>query len=226
MSNELILKANAVSKSYKTAADRLHVLNSIDIEIKRGELAFVLGRSGSGKSTLLHILGGLDSPDKGLVMIDDVDFYRMKDKQQALFRNERIGFVFQFYHLLPELNVFENVALPALLSGRAKDEKVGQLLEAVGLTERSHHLPRQLSGGEMQRVAIARALINDPEIIFCDEPTGNLDEETAGRIYSLIRDLNERMGQTFCIVTHDKSVVSDNTVYYLRQGRINSADKS
>jgi ABC-type lipoprotein export system ATPase subunit len=217
-----ILHCTGIKKNYRISLKRLDVLKGIDLELREGEMSYIVGRSGSGKSTLLHILGGLDRPSDGDVYFGKKKIYRMGERRLCEFRNYGVGFVFQFYHLIPELTVLENVMLPGRIA-RRKTSKVRagarELIDWVGLTDRQKHLPRQLSGGEMQRVALARSLVNNPAIVFCDEPTGNLDEESAAMIYSLIEKLNKEKKQTFCIVTHEESLVVDKeNVYRLRDG--------
>ena len=204
----MILEASNINKSYFHSDNALHVLKGIDLKIEEGEIVSVVGPSGAGKSTLLHVLGGLDRPDQGVVHLDGENIYGLKDAARAKIRNSKVGFVFQFYHLLPEFTALENVLLPAMIQMRqgAKKHFEGpgsDLLNKVGLKERVHHKPYQLSGGEQQRVAIARALINKPRIIFCDEPTGNLDSESGEGIIRLLMDLNKTNNQTLVIVTHD-----------------------
>lgn len=215
-----MLKAVGLCKEYDGPRGKLHILRGVELEVRAGDLVFVIGRSGSGKSTLLHLLGGLDRPTGGSVEFKGEDLNLFNEESLAEYRNKRIGFVFQFYHLIPELTVKENVELPSLIAGKRRSKRSGELLKRVGLWERRDHLPSELSGGEQQRVAIARALINEPEIVFCDEPTGNLDEETAESIHRLILDLN-REGQTFCIVTHDESFAqSSKQAFRLHDGII------
>jgi lipoprotein-releasing system ATP-binding protein len=201
-----MLKAVRLSKEYEGPRGKLHILRGVDLEIKSGDLIFIIGRSGAGKSTLLHLLGGLDRPTSGTIEFRGEELSQFNEESLAEYRNKRIGFVFQFYHLIPELSVKENVELPALIAGKNKTKRSSELLKRVGLWERRDHLPNELSGGEQQRGAIARALMNEPEIVFCDEPTGNLDEETAESVHRLIFELHEE-GQTFCIVTHDESFI-------------------
>jgi lipoprotein-releasing system ATP-binding protein len=205
---------------------KLDVLRNIDLEVKREELLIIQGPSGAGKSTLLHILGGLDEPTRGNVFLDGVDMHRLKDAKKAEIRNRKMGFVFQFYYLLPEFTIVENVMLPALINRRRKIKKrdlideARKLLGLVGLSERLSHKPHELSGGEMQRVAIARALINNPELIFCDEPTGNLDSQTGKEICDLLQDLNNRQKKTLVIVTHEEEITKiAKRVIHMRDGR-------
>ncbi len=206
----MILEALNINKSYY-GSSVLHVLKGVNLKIKEGEIVSVAGPSGAGKSTLLHVLGGLDKPDRGVVHFDGEDVYSLKDVDRAKIRNRKVGFVFQFYHLLPEFTALENVILPAmvrLLPGKKKqlEDQGMDLLDKVGLKQRVQHKPYQLSGGEQQRVAIARALINKPLIIFCDEPTGNLDSESGEEIIDLLMGLNKKNNQTLVIVTHDDHV--------------------
>ena len=189
----------------------LEVLKGVDLVINEGENLAIVGPSGAGKSTLLHILGGLDKPSEGSVKFDGEDIYKLNDKKRANLRNERIGFIFQFYHLLPEFTALENVCMPLLIQKDAPnikeyEEKGLELLAQVGLKARASHKPNQLSGGEQQRVAIARALINRPRIVFCDEPTGNLDSVNSDAIMDLLKRLNEDNKQTFVLVTHDEAL--------------------
>ncbi len=207
----LILQAKGVERSYENSGTVLPVLKGIDLEIKQGEVAAIVGPSGAGKSTLLHILGGLDKPNKGEVFLQDDNIYKMNDKSRARLRNEKIGFVFQFYHLLPEFTALENVLLPLMIKEDSRniksfEEKGRKALSRMKLENRIQHKPNQLSGGEQQRVAIARALINEPKIIFCDEPTGNLDSQSGKQIISLLLELNRDNRQTIVIVTHDEYI--------------------
>ncbi|MFH1778428.1 MAG: ABC transporter ATP-binding protein [Candidatus Omnitrophota bacterium] len=224
-----MLEAKGLHKIYKIGASELHVLKGIDLEVKEGEAFAILGPSGAGKSTLLHLLGGLDSPTEGEVFVDGVNIYSISERERAKLRNKKIGFVFQFYHLLPEFDALENVALPLLIrskNGNLRDsrKKAIEILTAVGLDERLHHRPNQLSGGEQQRVAIARALINDPEILLCDEPTGNLDSETGKHILDLLWDLNRKRKMTMIIVTHEAEISEKaGVVLHIKDGRIYGA---
>jgi lipoprotein-releasing system ATP-binding protein len=210
----VILKAENVHKSYRMGATRVVVLKGVDLAVREGEFVAIVGASGSGKSTLLHLLGGLDRPDKGTIRFQGRDVNRMGARELNRYRNERVGFVFQFYHLLDELSVLENVVLPAMISrsvpgwlmGRHKARRRGEeLLDQLGLRERARHKPYQLSGGERQRVAIGRALMNEPKLLLADEPTGNLDSATGSGILNVLETLN-RAGQTIVLVTHDERV--------------------
>ena len=207
--SERLLEAQGLHKVYRNGSSELHVLKGIDLKIERREIISIVGPSGAGKSTLLHLLGGLDNPTSGEVMLKGINLYKLDDDARAKVRNKMIGFVFQFYHLLPEFTALENVALPILIKGGMKKDAFGYanaLMEEVGLKERLNHKPSELSGGEHQRVAIARALVNEPEIVFCDEPTGNLDSKTGLEIQELLWKLNRDKGETLVIITHDENI--------------------
>ena len=207
-----LLRIEQVFKSYTDTQKRVDVLKGIDLSVFPGESVAVVGPSGAGKSTLLHVLGGLDHPDKGRVLLDGRDLYRMNDADRSRARNTTIGFVFQFYHLLPELTALENVMLPLMVGGEANgrpkdiEEKAAARLADVGLTDRLDHKPNQLSGGEQQRAALARALINDPRLLLCDEPTGNLDSASGKTVMDILFGLNARDGRTLIIITHDEQL--------------------
>jgi lipoprotein-releasing system ATP-binding protein len=219
--NNDFIKVENLRKHYKTPDGNLEILKGVDLTLDKGGLYFVVGKSGSGKSTLLHILGGLDKPTAGNVHYEGVDIYRMREREIAGLRNRSIGFVFQFFHLLPELTLFENIGLPSLISRKKAKERVRWLIERLGLQGREKHMPSQLSGGEQQRAAIARALVNEPKIVFCDEPTGNLDEKTADEMRQLIEDIHQKMGTTFLIVTHDEELTKGATkIYHLHEGHL------
>jgi putative ABC transport system ATP-binding protein/lipoprotein-releasing system ATP-binding protein len=202
------LKARDLRQSYDLGGTRLEVLQGVDLDVARGEVVFLRGPSGAGKSTLLYILAGLERPSGGSVEFEGEQLFALKGDRQSALRNQRMGFVFQSYFLLPELTALENVLLPAMLSGSRSDEKARSLLDRVGLSGRLDHLPSQLSGGEQQRVAIARALVNDPGILFADEPTGNLDAKTGAGIIELLLGLARQDGRTFVAVTHDPSLAA------------------
>lgn len=222
----MLLHAENIEKRYSTGGKNLKVLDSVNIAIEKGQMLAIAGPSGAGKSTLLHILGGLDLPTKGAVYFDGVDIYKLTDRERSLLRNKRVGFVFQFFNLLSEFTAIENIALPALLSTQGSNKKevfkkAQELLKAVGLTRRADHRPNQLSGGEAQRVAIARALINDPDIVFCDEPTGNLDSENTEAVLDILRGLNKKRKQTFLMVTHNQALAKfADRVILIRDGII------
>lgn len=198
-----MLRANNIEKSYGS----LKVLKGIDINIDAGEIVTIVGKSGSGKSTLLHMLSTLDKPDKGEVYFDDLNINSLSEKELNQFRNEKIGFIFQFHHLLAEFNALENVSIPGMIQkgGDSKriEKRAKELLDYLGLSERLDHKPSQLSGGEQQRVAVARALMNEPKVVFADEPTGNLDSQTSEELHQLFFQLRKDFNQTFVIVTHN-----------------------
>ncbi len=205
--NKLMIIAENVVKRYATSDNRvLEVLKGISVEIRAGETIAVTGPSGAGKSTLLHILGGLDTPDEGTVLYDNENIFAFSEERRARFRNNEIGFIFQFHHLLPEFTALENVYLAGLIGKRNIQDirrKAIELLELVGLGERMDHFPSELSGGEQQRVAVARALLNDPRILFADEPSGNLDQSGGRQLHDLLWNLNKQKGVTLFIVTHN-----------------------
>lgn len=200
-----LISAKNIQKSYGA----LKVLKGVNIEIKAGEIISIVGASGAGKTTLLHILGTLDLADSGSLSIADTEIASLNSKKLSAFRNKKIGFVFQFHHLLPEFTALENVCMPAFIAGTDKkiaEEKAKELLGFLGLTDRMEHKPSELSGGEQQRVAVARALVNDPAVILADEPSGNLDSATAKELHQLFFTLREKFGQTFVIVTHNEEL--------------------
>ena len=211
-------------KSFPMGEQTLTVLRGIDLTIERGELIAVVGASGAGKSTLLHILGLLDRPRKGTVCFEGQDLFQLSEAAQAEFRNRRIGFVFQFHHLLPEFTALENACMPALIQRRepeeVRQEAIG-LLKDVGLGPRLQHKPGELSGGEQQRVAVARALLQKPDLVLADEPTGNLDTHTGDALFALMRELNKARGTTFVIVTHnDKLSAQADRILHMQDGQI------
>lgn len=206
-----LIELTDVVKSYRIGSQEIRALDGIDLKIEQGEYCAIIGPSGSGKSTLMHLLGCLDTPTTGRVVIDGVDVSRASDGKLAEMRNTRIGFVFQAFNLLAKLTVLENVELPMIYSGASKKlrrERAEAAIERVGLQHRMKNTPLQLSGGQMQRVAIARALVNDPRIIFADEPTGNLDSTTGANILALFRELSEQ-GRTIVLVTHDNEIAAN-----------------
>lgn len=218
-----MIKARDIHKYYKNGKEDIHVLKGIDLHIAKGEIAAILGPSGAGKSTLLHILGGLDEPSKGQVSFEGSSLWELPQKELSGIRNRLIGFVFQFYHLLPEFTVLENVLLPALIQknqdAKEKKEKAEGLLRSFGLEKRTGHFPSQLSGGEQQRTAIARALINDPKLLLCDEPTGNLDSENGQEVCRLLKKLNQEKAMTIIMVTHNLDMAKfASKVYNIRDG--------
>ena len=215
-----MLKAKGIYKNYGT----LQVLKGVDINISKGEIVSISGSSGAGKSTLLHILGTLDNADSGEIFLDNKKVSTLNGKDLANFRNEHIGFVFQFHHLLPEFSAIENICVPGWIAGKkSKDltKRAHDLLELLNLRDRADHKPGELSGGEQQRVAVARALINNPSIVMADEPTGNLDSANAKELHNLFIDLRERFQQTFLIVTHNEELaqMSDRTLH-MKDGKM------
>lgn len=215
-----MLQATDIHKKYGS----LEVLKGVDIEISKGEVVSIAGSSGAGKSTLLHILGTLDLADKGKILIDNVNVSQLNGKKLAAFRNEHIGFVFQFHHLLPEFTALENICIPAWIAGKKNKEieiRAEELLELLNLKNRGEHKPGELSGGEQQRVAVARALINNPSVVMADEPTGNLDSANAKELHNLFIDLRNRFRQTFLIVTHNEELAQlSDRLLHMKDGKI------
>lgn len=222
--NEIIIEAKDLNKTYKLGTQEVEILKNINLTIKTGEFVSIMGPSGSGKSTLLYLLGGLDKPTSGSVKIAGKELSVMNDKAQSIMRRRDVGFVFQFYNLIPNLNVEENIMLPILLDGkRLKDyrDKLEKILEVVSLKDRRNHTPRELSGGQQQRVAIARALINEPEVILADEPIGNLDSKTGKEVMELLRKINIENGKTIVQVTHSPdSARYGQKIIYVRDGKV------
>jgi len=221
-----VLKALHLQKTYRQGPKALTVLKDVSLEVKRSEMLSIVGPSGAGKSTLLHILGGLDTPTHGKVFVDGACLTTMDERRQAAIRNKVFGFVFQFYHLLREFTALENVMLPACVSREPRcvsdvRKKAEALLDFLGLSQRLKHRPAELSGGEQQRVAVARALINDPEVLFCDEPTGNLDFESGRHIQELLMRLNKEKGMTVVLVTHSPELArGSHRILKIFDGRI------
>ncbi len=206
--NEVVLQAEGIWRSFKSGPEKLEVLKGVELTVRRGELVAIVGPSGSGKSTLLHILGGLDRPDQGRVILDSCDIFRYPEERLPELRNQKVGFVFQFHHLLAEFTVLENVALPLLIAGRARNRALVQaeaVLDEIGFTTRLRHRPAELSGGERALVAVARALAKSPVVVLADEPTGNLDNRTASGLMELLVQLKEK-GRTIVLVTHNETI--------------------
>lgn len=201
------IKAKELSKIYGSGENKIVALDKADMEIQSGDFISIIGPSGSGKSTLLHLLSGLDHPTSGNLTYDGKDIYRMSDKELSAFRRQRIGFIFQQFNLLPVLTAQENIAMPMLLDGRQPDQQyLKELAKLLGISERLTHLPHELSGGQQQRVAIARALIAKPDIIFADEPTGNLDSKSGGEVMEMLESIRTKLGKTLVIITHDSRI--------------------
>ncbi|MEY1422733.1 lipoprotein-releasing ABC transporter ATP-binding protein LolD [Morganella morganii] len=209
--SELLLACRQLCKSYHEGTVETDVLKQVNFELRRGDMLAIVGSSGSGKSTLLHLLGGLDSPTSGDVIFNGTALSAMSQNALSALRNEEMGFIYQFHHLLPDFTAAENVAMPLLIGGMARDKalvQAGEMLEQVGVAARAHHRPSELSGGERQRVAIARALVNKPSLVLADEPTGNLDQRNAQSIFNLLSELNKTLGTAFLVVTHDLALAA------------------
>ena len=211
-------------RNIKKSFGSLEVLKGIDLTIEKGEVVSIVGPSGAGKTTLLQIMGTLDRPDAGSVLIDDIDTTQLSQKKLSDFRNRHIGFVFQFHQLLPEFTALENIMIPAYIAGasnKAARQRAEELLQFMGLSQRAQHKPNELSGGEKQRVAVARALVNNPAVILADEPSGSLDSQNKAELHQLFFDLRDKFGQTFVIVTHDETLAKNtNRVLHMRDGII------
>jgi len=202
-----ILRVENLSKIYGTGESSVKALDNVSFVVNKGEFVAIIGPSGSGKSTLLHILGGVDSPSSGKVFVEDTDIYKLDETKLAIFRRRQIGLIYQFYNLIPVLNVKENITLPLLLDGqKIKDEQLSEIIGTLGLVDRLNHLPNQLSGGQQQRVSIGRALINNPALVLADEPTGNLDSKNSSEIIDLLKLSNKKYHQTLIIITHDERI--------------------
>lgn len=207
--SDIILNSKQLCKSYNDGASKVEVLRGINLSIAKGERVAIIGPSGSGKSTLLHLLGGLDQPTSGEVFIKEVNWQKINEKKRCQLRNQNLGFIYQFHHLLPEFSALENVCMPLLLANvsvNAAKMAANKILDAVGLQARKEHKPAQLSGGERQRVAIARALVHQPHCVLADEPTGNLDQATATKVFDIMLELNQKMNTALVIVTHDQQL--------------------
>ena len=214
ITGNIAIEGKNIMKDFKIGETTTRVLKNVSLKVLKGEFVSIMGQSGSGKSTLLYILGGLDTPTEGTVSMNGADISRFNDAKMSQIRRQNIGFVFQFYNLIPNLNVEENIMLPLLLDGKklkAYRKQLDNILEIVGLSDRRKHTPRELSGGQQQRVAIARALISDPEILFADEPTGNLDSKTGAEIMKLLQSINKNSGQTIIMVTHSPEAAKNSS---------------
>ncbi len=211
-----------LTKTYGKGETMVKALDNVSFTVEKGEFVAIVGPSGSGKSTLLHLLGGVDRPDSGKVFIDGTDIYDLNETNLAIFRRRQVGLIYQFYNLIPVLNVEENITLPMLLDGQKPDgERVDKVLEILQLSDRRKHLPNQLSGGQQQRVSIGRAIINNPSIVLADEPTGNLDSKNSEDIVELLKDSNRRYNQTLIVITHDESIaLQADRVIAIEDGKI------
>jgi len=218
------IAARSLTKAYASDGRRIEVLKGVDLDVARGEMVGIVGESGVGKSTLMHILGTLDVPDSGKVLLDGEDVFRSSEEERTRLRNETIGFIFQFHHLLPEFSAVENVAMPLMIARQGTGEalrRAESLLGSLGLADRSTHRPSQLSGGEQQRVAVARALVAEPRLVLADEPTGNLDTRNSRELIQLLRDLHASRGLTSVIVTHSEEVASFcDRAQYMEEGKL------
>lgn len=217
-----ILRIENLSKIYGNGANEVRALNQVSFSVNKGEFLAIMGPSGSGKSTLLHVIGGVDKPTSGKVYMDGQDVYSQNDEQLAIFRRRQVGLIYQFYNLIPVLNVRENITLPVLLDGRdVNEERLDELLNVLNLKDREEHLPNQLSGGQQQRVSIGRALMNAPAVVLADEPTGNLDSKNSQEIIGMLKLSNQKFGQTLIVITHDENIaLQADRIMALEDGRI------
>ena len=217
-----ILKVEHLSKIYGQGENEVQALDDVSFSVEKGQFVAIIGTSGSGKSTLLHILGGVDRPTSGKVWLEGQDVFAQNEEQLAIFRRRQVGLIYQFYNLIPVLDVTENITLPVLLDGRKiNGERLEKLLETLNLTDRAHHLPNQLSGGQQQRVSIGRALMNAPAVVLADEPTGNLDSKNSQEIVELLKKSNREYGQTLIVITHDESIaLQADRILAIEDGRI------
>ena len=218
--NDKLIQVKHVRKTYNKGT--LHALNDVSVDINKGDVVAIIGPSGSGKSTLLHILGGVDKPTSGKVYVDGEDVYAQNDEKLAIFRRRQVGLIYQFYNLIPVLNVTENITLPVLMDGqKVNKERLAELISTLQLTGRENHLPNQLSGGQQQRVSIGRALMNAPAIVLADEPTGNLDSKNSQQIMELLKLSNKKYNQTLMVITHDESIaLQADRIIAIEDGRI------
>lgn len=217
-----ILEVRHLTKAYGEGDNATRALDDVSFTVAEGEFLAIVGSSGSGKSTLLHLIGGVDRPTSGTVLLNGEDIYTRTDEQLAIFRRREVGLIYQFYNLIPVLNVIENITLPVALDGRnVNEERLGKLILSLGLEGREHHLPNQLSGGQQQRVAIGRALMNAPALVLADEPTGNLDSRNSREIMALLQASNREMGQTLIVITHDEDIaLAADRIISIEDGRI------
>jgi putative ABC transport system ATP-binding protein len=217
-----ILRVEKLSKVYGKSDNAVWALNDVSFGVNKGEFVAIIGASGSGKSTLLHIIGGVDTPTVGKVYVDGIDVYSQSSDQLAIFRRRQVGLIYQFYNLIPVLNVKENITLPLLMDGRnVNSGRLDELLDSLNLQDRANHLPNQLSGGQQQRVSIGRALINAPAIVLADEPTGNLDSKNGQQIIELLKESNKKYGQTIIIITHDENIaLQADRIIKIEDGRV------
>ena len=223
-----ILRVEHLCKVYGKGENAVHALDDVSFSVEQGQFVAIIGPSGSGKSTLLHILGGVDRPTSGKVFVDGQDVYAQNEEKLAIFRRRQVGLIYQFYNLIPILNVVENMTLPLKLDGQKVNEtRVNELLEVLGLTDRKKHLPSQLSGGQQQRVSIGRALINAPALVLADEPTGNLDSKSSQEIMELLKYSNKKYGQTLIVITHDENIaLQADRIIRIADGQIVSDEKT
>lgn len=223
-----ILKVENLCKTYGKGNNQVQALNDMSFSVEKGEFVVIVGQSGSGKSTLLHLIGGVDEPTSGHIFVDGQNVYKKSKEQLAIFRRRQVGLIYQFYNLIPILNVVENMTLPLKLDGqKVNDERVNELLEVLGLTDRKKHLPSQLSGGQQQRVSIGRALINAPALVLADEPTGNLDSKSSQEIMELLKYSNKKYRQTLIVITHDENIaLQADRIIRIADGQIVSDEKT
>ena len=217
-----ILKVENLIKTYKNGNTTINAVDNISLSVEKGDFVAIVGASGSGKSTLLHLLGGVDRPTSGKVFIDGVDIYNMNNDALAIFRRRQVGLIYQFYNLIPILNVEENIVLPCKLDGKnVRRDRLNEIIDTLGLSKRRSHLPNELSGGQQQRVSIGRAIINNPALVLADEPTGNLDSKASDEIVALLKESNKKYNQTIIVITHDASIAQEaNRVITIEDGKI------
>ena len=223
-----ILKVNNLCKNYGKGDNQVQAIKNVSFSVEKGEFVAIVGQSGSGKSTLLHMIGGVDKPTSGQIFVDGQDVYKKNKEQLAIFRRRQVGLIYQFYNLIPDLSVVENLTLPLKLDGqKINEERVNELLQILGLADRKKHLPSQLSGGQQQRVSIGRALINAPALVLADEPTGNLDSKSSQEIMELLKYSNKKYGQTLIVITHDENIaLQADRIIRIADGQIVSDEKT